>query len=91
MAVDQQSCPGREQWKYTHGFRGIDLDEDETVLSRSRTERCWTASTLSMPSKLKLRFRLRKLEMSDEFACIDSIPKDLAKIILQDFELHGPE
>jgi hypothetical protein len=24
-----------------------------------------------------------------QFACFDAIPEDLAKIILQDFELHG--
>jgi hypothetical protein len=26
-----------------------------------------------------------------EFACFDALPKDFSKIILQDFELHGPE
>ena len=26
-----------------------------------------------------------------QLACIDALPEDLAKIILQDFELHGPE
>jgi hypothetical protein len=26
-----------------------------------------------------------------QFACIDALPEHFAKIILQDFELHGPE
>jgi hypothetical protein len=26
-----------------------------------------------------------------EFACIDALPEHFAKIVLQDFELHGPE
>jgi hypothetical protein len=26
-----------------------------------------------------------------QFSCFDALPKDLAKVILQDFELHGPE
>src|SRR5580704_5898515 len=56
--------------------------------SRSRTERCCTASTLSMPSRLRPRLRFRKLEM---FACFDALPKEFAEIILQDFEPHGPE
>jgi hypothetical protein len=56
-----------------------------------------------MSSRLRPRFRFRKLETwllefgllgemkPGQFACIDTLPEDLAKIILQDFELHGPE
>src|SRR5579871_3612316 len=38
--------------------------------SRSRTERCWTDRTLSMPSRLRPRLRLRKLEM---WACLNPV------------------
>src|ERR1700730_8127804 len=33
MAVDQERCPGHETWIHTHGFPGIDLDEDEALPS----------------------------------------------------------
>src|ERR1039458_4470259 len=38
--------------------------------SRSRTERCCTARTLSMPSRLRPRLRLRKFEM---WACLNPV------------------
>jgi hypothetical protein len=68
------------------------------ISSRSSTEGCWTASTLSVAFKAQAALSIEEIgevglleccllgqPEAGEFACIDALPKDLAKTILQDF------
>ncbi len=169
MAVNQERCPGHESWIHTHGFPGIDLDEDKALPSgaialgfglqlaektflefedffdvHAGDERLsgsgggvgeedifkFVAAGRQNGGSLVylggieqvehgkmlhgehfvhafeaqaalpvqevgdvglLEFGLLGESKAGQFAGIDALPENLAKIILQDFELHGPE